>query len=56
MALGPEGFPGEKEGKEKELKLRENCEFGEKHYIPHTFLCPFFAQSCMQKINSLKIS
>ena len=42
MSLGHEGFPGEKEGKEKELKLRENCEFGEKHYIPHTFLVSLF--------------
>ena len=41
MALSPEGFLEEKEGK-KELKVRENCELGEKHYIPHTFLVSLF--------------
>ena len=56
MALGPEGFLGENEGK-KALKVREDCEDWEKNITFHTqFWCPFFAQSCMQNTHSLEIS
>lgn len=54
MALGPEGFwkrKGRKEGAEGKEKI---VNLGEKHYIPHTFLVSFFAQSYAKKYTDLR--